>query len=1001
MRKTLALIALLLTTALTSAQVIIIDSTVVAAVGVAGNAFSDGVVSNITLNGTDLQITGTNGGFNGTVPLASLIGAGLGDGDYGDIIITGGVWGIEPGIIVTGDLADAIITTAKLATGSVTTDVIADGTIAGADIGALTIQAGNIADGQVTSVKFLDGDLLEVDLNATNVPTDNYILSYDQASGGFTWIPENPVIDGDKGDITVSGGGLTWDIDSGTVGSQEVADGTLTGTDIQDLTISGVDITNAAITPQKLGSANSAQDNYLLSKTPASESFTWVDPATFGGGGGITDGDKGDVVVSSSGAVWDLDSDVVTTVELADNAVNTANIINGTIDPIDLELLGQSLGAGLDGYVWTYDNAAGDFALVSRTDVANALLAANNTWSGNQTFDGTVDFANILGVEADIYSLDDGNGSTSASIDHNTNFINFQINNGVSNLGYQIRHGGPSIDTDLATKLYVDTEIAGVSGGGGDVLLAANQTFTGQNDFNQRIRTAGVNVLADGIPASSWGFQMVHNGQSSGLFNTSGNDGQLILRDDAGNVDINLLADGTSVFAGGITSAGSNVVTVGDTGTVSETMLATDAVTTAKISDSSVSLDKLQSNSVDGAKIVNGSINEADINAANNPTDEYVLTYEGDTGQFEWQAESAGSAGGITTDRQNSASVSYTPTTAEVSKVTLFTSDGTEVLVQVPTGVYSAGETICFQQGGTSKVRLAFAEPYFNEIVRSTGPLAAFCIDFDGTNWAPIGNIEFVDSQAPPIPVPVAGATTESSLTWDWPAVTDTGTTNAAASGVAEYEVSFDGGISQSVGTNLTYTETGLSASTTHNLRVKAIDAEGNESSFSSTVDNTTDSGAIVYMAGMAGTEGAGTGGEVNGIAGTVGDGDGTFSVETTEVNVGTYALRVTVSHGQTDVLGDSFIELQNVAIGDEIQISYDAFRGTSPNSFNCQPQLNDADGWDVTSSGGNVASGGWNSYVISATATQVNPRWRIRFTSSSDDGHFYLFDNIAVTKLN
>lgn len=50
-----------------------------------------------------------------------------------------------------------------------------------------------------------------------------------------------------------------------------------------------------------------------------------------GGGTGITDGDKGDIVVSSSGSVWTIDNGVVNSVKIQDGSVANADLVNSTI----------------------------------------------------------------------------------------------------------------------------------------------------------------------------------------------------------------------------------------------------------------------------------------------------------------------------------------------------------------------------------------------------------------------------------------------------------------------------------------------------------------------------------------------------------------------------------------------------------------------------------------------------------------------------------------------
>lgn len=103
---------------------------------------------------------------------------------------------ITSGTFATARIADDAITSAKIADDAIITALIADDQITNA----------LMADDAIDSAQLADASIDEVHLNATNSPTDNYLLSYDSASGGFTWV----VSPSGGGDVrTVTAGGNT------------------------------------------------------------------------------------------------------------------------------------------------------------------------------------------------------------------------------------------------------------------------------------------------------------------------------------------------------------------------------------------------------------------------------------------------------------------------------------------------------------------------------------------------------------------------------------------------------------------------------------------------------------------------------------------------------------------------------------------------------------------------------------------------------------------------
>ena len=86
------------------------------------------------------------------------------------------------------------------------------------------------------------------------------------------------------------------------------------------------------------GSDPSASDlivGEIAIRTDSGKLFTKKDNgsvAEISGGGGIHDGDKGDITVSNGGDTFTIDNGVVSTAKIADSAVTGAKITNGAVD---------------------------------------------------------------------------------------------------------------------------------------------------------------------------------------------------------------------------------------------------------------------------------------------------------------------------------------------------------------------------------------------------------------------------------------------------------------------------------------------------------------------------------------------------------------------------------------------------------------------------------------------------------------------------------------------
>lgn len=176
---------------------------------------------------------------SGTIALTSDIaaGGGVSDGNKGEITVSGGGtgWSINNAAVTGVKIQDGTITGLKIQDNAITTTKILDGAILNADISASAAIAGtkiaintlgtdyvgatlqtlvNETDTKIASINtqisealsysgdvtgsgtlggtnitlsLVDNTILAEKLKATNAPTDKYVASFDNATGGVTW----------------------------------------------------------------------------------------------------------------------------------------------------------------------------------------------------------------------------------------------------------------------------------------------------------------------------------------------------------------------------------------------------------------------------------------------------------------------------------------------------------------------------------------------------------------------------------------------------------------------------------------------------------------------------------------------------------------------------------------------------------------------------------------------------------------------------------------------
>uniref|UniRef100_UPI00262717DD hypothetical protein n=1 Tax=uncultured Maribacter sp. TaxID=431308 RepID=UPI00262717DD len=306
---------------------------------------ADGVISNVILNNSNLNFTGTGGGFNGTVDLSGLGGGTNPEFNPATIGGTGTI--TNPYTI-----APNAITAAEIFNGSILSEDILDGTITGNDIsnGSVTpvkIQpsltlgqylrtdpvtgivfwdnlptgtAGTVTtdgitisgDGSSTVLQVIDGSISPVKIQpAPATITENQMLITDFTNGTVTWanIPTGGNV---TSDTTLDGDGNTTPL--------SIADDAITLPKLQDGTA-----------PGQLLQWNGT-DWEFITEADISATVTEVDGII---GNEISQVADATLLLTGTGTVGDpLTVDVadngITTNEIADNAITLPKLQDGT-----------------------------------------------------------------------------------------------------------------------------------------------------------------------------------------------------------------------------------------------------------------------------------------------------------------------------------------------------------------------------------------------------------------------------------------------------------------------------------------------------------------------------------------------------------------------------------------------------------------------------------------------------------------------------------------------
>lgn len=219
-----------------------------------------------------------------------------------------------------------------------------------------------------------------------------------QSFSGLKQFTDNAVVgeSGTSGILALTTGTVGEDVfvTTGTGGAWTMTLPTNDGNNNQVLRTDGLGVTSWAsidsnyITNGSISLLDLQQDGAASGEVIKWNGTRWITDTD--NAGGVADGDKGDITVSSSGTVWSIDASAVGNSELASNAVDSTKIVNGGISLLDLQQDGAATGEVIkwNGTRWITDtdNSGGAPAWSSLTAPSGNLSLAHGANTTNFTF---------------------------------------------------------------------------------------------------------------------------------------------------------------------------------------------------------------------------------------------------------------------------------------------------------------------------------------------------------------------------------------------------------------------------------------------------------------------------------------------------------------------------------------------------------------------------------------------------------------------------------------